>query len=160
MVRSRGLLYHGVRRRTLRSGLRQVDVDDVFQDAALRALGAATTLRATCERGFRAWFLGIARNVLLERRRRHGARVTPTDDLGDVPERTGGGDGGPPEGDSRGVVWGLRPDQRSAVVLRTLFVLGWEDVATVLDRPTRSAARLVHVRARRRIDRRLEGVAG
>jgi RNA polymerase sigma factor (sigma-70 family) len=148
----------------------RIEPEDVFQEAVVEALDSITDLRASDLRGFRAWFLGIARNRIFFFAKRERARVRPRTatalpasqillhDPGAFEERCGAeprGESVHEHGSERRPAGGAPGDQRLALILREMFRARWNTVAFVLARPSDEAARQVHLRARRRVTRRL-----
>jgi DNA-directed RNA polymerase specialized sigma24 family protein len=136
------------------TGQGDCDPEDIFQDTIVRCFATVHAMRAETERGFRAWFLGIARNQLLERaRRRSRGNIGQSSKSGVLHE---GSSVSPGPTNNRGprnsqkLLWNLKTQNRSVLLLRELFSLPWNDVATVLTRPSGTAARGLHARTRRR----------
>ncbi len=154
--RSRRALVSGIGGIALRMGMHGVDAEDVFQDTVVCCFGAIRSMRADTERGFRAWFLGIARNHLLESARKGHDKRTKTagagDDFGLILVPHFENFVGPLKPPGCQLLWNQEVEGRSVLMLRGLFHLAWSDVATVLSRPSGHAARGLHTRARRHID--------
>ncbi len=142
-----------------------VEPEDVFQESLIAALRSIRDLRASDLRGFRAWFLAIARHRVLVFRKRQRVRVRPRRDtplpsshldLHD-PLELDAAAGPRTEGEAHAEERAprrferVRPDHRLALVLHGIFEANWTTVAFVLDRATSEAARQVHQRARLRI---------
>lgn len=168
--RLRSELVHAVRSIAGRTLSTRIAPEDVFQEAVVEALDSITDLRACDLRGFRAWFLGIARNRIFFFAKRERARVRPRSetalpasqihlhDPGDFEEKcgtTGRGETVHELGPERRPSGSAPGDQRLALILREMFEAKWATVAFVLARPSDEAARQVHLRARRRVTRRL-----
>jgi DNA-directed RNA polymerase specialized sigma24 family protein len=140
------------------TGQGDCDPEDIFQDTIVRCFATVHAMRAETERGFRAWFLGVARNRLLERaRRRSRGNIGKSAKSGGLHAGSSVSPGptnnpGPHLGSRNGpeLLWNLKTQNRSALLLRELFSLPWNDVATVLTRPSGTAARGLHARTRRR----------
>lgn len=158
IARSRRGLVHGIQRMSGQVGLADCDPEDIFQDTIIRCFATVHAMRAETERGFRAWFLGVARNHLLERaRRRSLGNMEEAAKWGGLHECDSVSPGtmknpGPHRGprNSQKFLWSLETQNRSVLLLRELFSLPWNDVATVLTRPSGTAARGLHARTRRR----------
>jgi DNA-directed RNA polymerase specialized sigma24 family protein len=149
----------------------RIEPEDVFQESVVEAMTSITDLRAGDLRGFRAWFLGIARNRIFFFTKRERPRVRPRSATA-LPasqihfqdptgfEETCGhaapGDSAVHESSPPRVKTVRVPgDQRVALILRELFEARWGTVAFVLRRPSSEAARQVHLRARRRFTQRV-----
>jgi len=140
----------------------QLDPEDIFQDALLAAMRSIQGLRATDLRGFRSWFLAIARHRVLLFRREGRTRVRPRHATPLPPSHILLQDGATLElviGSTGVVEWGeelderrphAHPDQLVSLVLHDFFGSCWDTVAFVLDRCSGESARLVHQRARTR----------
>ena len=134
--------------------------EDVFQESVLAAMRSIRDLRAGDLRGFRAWFLAIARHRTLVFRKRQRVRVRPRRatalpashvallDPSELETSAAGEQAAAPEAASSKRSRRWRPDQRVAVLLHGVFEARWDTVAFVLDRATSEAARQVHQRAR------------
>jgi len=126
---------------------RQVPLDDLLGEALVAVVREIRSLRATHYRGFRQWFVTIARNQLSRRLRREeqDPRANLEDeDLAceDTPAFWSG-----EELDHLRLALYLMPDsQRVALVLREGLALRWSTLVFVLERE-HDATRLVHHRA-------------
>lgn len=131
------------------------EVDEIVQDAFVRAFGSIDGFRA--ESSFRTWLFTIARNLTRDRARSARLRrhveieethaVTDGDALGGaVAEETGAR--------IREVVAGLSPMQRDVFTLRVVEGLSYKEIAGVLD-TTEGAARVHYHNAVRAIKERL-----
>ena len=136
----------------LRAGARRLsrssaDGDDLFQEAALRALGKLDLLES--EEAFRAWFYRVLLSVHRNRvKRSFWSRLVP---IGDQEPATP-----PASADPRGAervrlaLAALPAEQREAVVLHDLQELTVEEIALVQGVST-SAVKSRLVRGRRRL---------
>jgi RNA polymerase sigma-70 factor, ECF subfamily len=130
------------------------DGDDLFQEAAMRALARLDELRDIDR--FRAWFYIVLLNVHRSRhRRRFWRRLLPLADAGVEPSRDGGAEG--IEGAQRmaRALATLPPEQREAIVLFELEGLTLEEVSA-LQRTSIPAVKSRLVRARARLRRHYE----
>ncbi len=136
--------------------------EDLVQECLTAALRSIRDLRARDLRGFRAWFLAIARHRMLVLRRNERARVRPRHSTPlpashvalqdpselDVPPSDDAGSARQDHAQELGPITRVKADHRVAVVLHDVFDARWTIVAFVLDRTTPEAARQVHLRAR------------
>jgi len=153
---------------------RQMQAEDILQEAVLEALRAPARLARCGGDGWRAWVLAIAENRIRLAARRaqprsRPRRTTPLADglvrhdveLSAVPAAA------PTDEERAGLreetlrlcsaLRALSGDERTALVLRTWLDLSWETVAFVLDRPSAGAARQLHARARRKLAAKARG---
>lgn len=116
---------------------RVADPEDVVGETFLRALGGIGSFEGD-EGGFRAWLFTLARNRMLDERRKLARRRTepfPPERLAEVGGR------GDAEGEAmralaedrvRSILDRLTPDQRDVLLLRILGGLTIEEVATAV----------------------------
>jgi len=164
--------------RTVRSWLpktgRTVDVDDIVQQAYVRAFRSTTRLRTRRGAALRAWLFRIARNLVIDDSRRIGrAMLAALDELGGDPSSDGmGGLGDRARGlrersvvdarDHRDValrgILVLRRDEQLALVLRDFQAVSWPTATRLLSRPSEKAARNLHLRGRARLTPRTDAI--
>jgi DNA-directed RNA polymerase specialized sigma24 family protein len=144
------------------SGARaRVEAEDVVQDSVLTALRSIQDLRSSDLRGFRAWFLAIARHRVLVFQKHQRMRVRPRrqtplppshlalQDPSDLEHMAPGAEASMVEENTAPAEFeAVKPDHRVSVVLHEIFDSSWDTSAFLLNRPTREAARQVHLRAR------------
>ena len=140
----------------------RVEPEDVFQESAMVAMRSMDALRSRDVRGFRAWFLGIARNRIFQIHNRARARLRPRRnttvpfallaclDPSDLAEASHdpeprAADGAEP---TAGPLRNRRAEQRLSLVLHDVMGSHWGTLAFILNRCSGDAARLVHRRAR------------
>lgn len=123
------------------------DAEDVRQDVWLtvvRKLGALEAPEA-----FRSWLFRIARNRGISLLRKRRAEV-PLDDAGPLEDVAAGSDDesagfGPEEAAAvYAALDGLSPAHREVITLRFLGGLGYDEIASVLDRPVGTVRSRIH----------------
>ena len=142
----------------------RVEADDIFQEASMQAMRSIKSLRANDFDGFRRWFAGIARHRVLAhaeagRERVQPRRTTPLPDAHltfhdpqTMPDAQADAVAEPHDAErARSPVVTVLADGRLAMLLHGMFGSEWGKVAFVLDRPTREAARQLHLRTRIRL---------
>jgi RNA polymerase sigma-70 factor (ECF subfamily) len=116
------------------------DPEDLTSEVFLRAFRGMASFEGG-ERQFRAWVFTIAHNLLLDDRRRRGARVTTRPLEHDAFERMTGGNvedeaiGNLREDWVSEALARLSPDQQSVLTLRVVGDLSIEQVAKVVGKP-------------------------
>jgi RNA polymerase sigma factor (sigma-70 family) len=117
-----------------------VDADDCFQETCIAALRAYPRLEHTDN--LRAWLLRIAQRKALDAHRAKGRRPAPIERLPEEPVSVSEPVGGEPE--LWALVRALPHKQRTAVFLRTVADLSYEEVGAALDCSQDAARRNVH----------------
>jgi RNA polymerase sigma-70 factor (ECF subfamily) len=116
---------------------RAPDPDDLVGEVFLRAVRAIEGFEGD-DRAFRAWIFTLARNLVIDRRRREARRRTdPVSDetlvtIGPIGDAEADAMRAIAEDRVRGVLDRLTTDQRDVLLLRILCDLSIEQVATVL----------------------------
>ena len=124
------------------------DGDDLFQEAALRALGKIDMLES--EEAFRAWFYRVLLSVHRNRvKRSFWSRLVPMGDREPVVESAGAADLGGAER-IRLALADLPAEQREAIVLHDIQELSVEEIAEVQG-VSGSAVKSRLVRGRKRL---------
>ena len=119
-----------------------VDADDCFQETWIAALRAYPTLRAADN--LRGWLLKIAQRKAIDSHRARGRRALPSDSLPETPAHDA------PAGtvDGEPALWAavrdLPPKQRSAVFLRSVLDMPYDELAELLECSQDAARRSVH----------------
>ena len=116
-----------------------VDADDCYQETWLAALRAYPRLRDSSN--LRGWILTVAHRKAIDHVRARRRRPTPVADLPETPVPA-------VELDGSSELWGrvraLPPKQRTAVALRVVADLGYDEVARVMGSSEEAARRNVH----------------
>lgn len=134
------------------------DEDDLLQETALRARLALRTVKARDAMRFRAWYKGIAYNLLRERRRRSSRHpMAAIRELGLLEGRAATG---PDDRSSKptkllSALHRLPHEERAVIVMRTFLSMPWKESALVLGRPSVVAARQLYYRAKQRLREKL-----
>jgi RNA polymerase sigma-70 factor (ECF subfamily) len=116
------------------------DAEDLTSEVFLRVFRGLSRFDGN-ERQFRSWVFTIAHHLLLDDRRRRGARITASAFDGDVVERVAGGDVEDEAFDHLRADWvhdvlaQLSPDQQTVLTLRVIGDLSVEQVAKVVGKP-------------------------
>ena len=116
------------------------DPEDLTSEVFLRVFRGLDRFEGN-ERQFRSWVFTIAHHLLLDDRRRRGARVTTSAFDGDAADRVAGGDVEDEAIDHLRSEWvsealaQLSPDQQAVVTLRVVGDLSVEQVAGVVGKP-------------------------
>jgi RNA polymerase sigma factor (sigma-70 family) len=117
-----------------------VDADDCFQETCIAALRAYPRLEHADN--LRAWLLRIAQRKALDAHRARGRRPVPAERLPEEPVPAPQAADGEPE--LWALVRALPHKQRTAVFLRTVADLSYEEVGAALDCSQDAARRNVH----------------
>lgn len=129
---------------------RQVDVEDILQQACLSAWQHFDHKAGWQPRAFAAWILRFAEHEILNASRRRSMNRLESIELA--------ADNGPAEMDDcvanhQFQTESISRDGKHAVAMRSLLDAPWVTVAFVLDRPNSSATRKLLGRARQRMQR-------
>ena len=117
------------------------DAEDLTSEVFLRVFRGLDRFEGN-ERQFRSWVFTIAHHLLLDDRRRRGARVATSPFDGDAADCVAGGDVEDEAIDHLRSEWvsdalaQLSPDQQAVVTLRVIGDLSIEQVAVVVGKPT------------------------
>jgi len=125
-----------------------LEVEDVFQEAALLATRHVHTLRARDVPGFVAWFGCVAARIVIRGHRRRRVLAPLEGELGGRAEASV-----PFRELSRRRFDALGSTERLALVLRRVHELDWASVTWLLERRSIEATRCLEGRARRRLAR-------
>jgi DNA-directed RNA polymerase specialized sigma24 family protein len=145
-------LLAAIRRRMSQELRTWSDVEDVFQESALRALGALRDVRLSTPAEFRSWFMAIAAHRIQEIARERRTRACHVlDDAARDERATGDPDRPPTErlGRVARELKQLRASQRLSLLLRDHHGLGWDTIGFMIGQPSRPSTRQLHFRARR-----------
>jgi RNA polymerase sigma factor (sigma-70 family) len=116
------------------------DPEDLTSEVFLRVFRGIARFDGN-ERQFRSWVFTIAHHLVLDDRRRRGARIVANSFDGDVVERVAGGDVEDEAIDHLRADWvhealaQLSPDQETVLTLRVVGDLSVEQVAKVVGKP-------------------------
>ena len=135
------------------------DVEDVFQESALRALGAWSDVRLSTIAEYRSWFMAIAAHRIQEVARERRTRACHVLDDAAADERDAGDSNRPPSerfGHLASELKQLRASQRLSLLLRDHHGLGWDAIGFMIGQPSRPSTRQLHFRARRSLAALLE----
>ena len=140
------------------AGAPEADLEDLVQEALIRAFRAVDRFRGQCQ--FRTWLLTIGGNVLKDHGRRAARhKVVPLDE--DLAARDGGGDpheraeAGEAEARLAVGVRELPRLQREVFMLRAQQGLAYDEIAAALD-TTEGAARVHYHHAVKRLKEMLQ----
>jgi RNA polymerase sigma-70 factor (ECF subfamily) len=137
------------------------DPEDLTSEVFLRAFRRLSRFEGG-EPQFRAWVFTIAHNLLLDDRRRCGARVATSDLAGRGVDCVAGGDVEDEAMSNLRSDWvddalaQLSPDQRSVLTLRVVADLSVEQVAKVMGKPA-GAVKALQRRGLAALRRQVEG---
>jgi RNA polymerase sigma factor (sigma-70 family) len=126
--------------RFLVAAVGSVDADDCFQETCIAALRAYPRLEHSGN--LRAWLLRIAQRKALDAHRAGARRAVPAERLPEVPVPPVEPVDGEPE--LWALVRALPRKQRTAVFLRTVADLSYEELGDALDCSQEAARRSVH----------------
>jgi RNA polymerase sigma-70 factor, ECF subfamily len=137
----------------------RLDPDDVFNAAFIRAISHLSSFRGSTDPSFRAWFLRIARNLILDTGRRHSVgavRITQNGEGSGVRESRVMGREPPPDAREpkkeqlMAFLRYLRPDDARLIRLRDIDGRTFEEIAEILGK-TPEAVQRAHHRALDRV---------
>jgi RNA polymerase sigma factor (sigma-70 family) len=116
-----------------------IDAEDCYQETWLAALKAYPRLRDPSN--LRAWILTVAHRKAIDHVRARNRRAAPVAELPETPVPAVEPDGEPE-------IWAhvraLPPKQRTAIALRTVADLAYDDVARIMGTSEEAARRSVH----------------
>jgi RNA polymerase sigma-70 factor (ECF subfamily) len=140
------------------------DAEDLTSEVFLRAFRKLDRFEGN-EKQFRSWVFTITHHLLLDDRRRRGARIATSAYDGDAVNRVAGGDVEDEAIDHLRSEWvtdalaQLSPDQQTVVTLRVVGDLSVEQVAVVTGKPV-SAVKALQRRGIATLRRHMAGAAG
>lgn len=128
----------------------RVEVDDVLNEAVLRALLSEQSLQVSHESSMRNWLLRAADNhmISLARRRPHDpAELTVDESFLEDTESSDEDREKIPPAELVSEIWRLPDPARCAILMRNYMALQWDTIAFILGKPTAGAARQQYIRA-------------
>jgi|RhiMethySRZTD1v2_1073278.scaffolds.fasta_scaffold123732_5 RNA polymerase sigma-70 factor (ECF subfamily) len=140
------------------------DAEDLTSEVFLRAFRGLERFEGN-ERQFRSWVFTIAHHLLLDDRRRRGARITTSAFDSDAANRVAGGDVEDEAIEHLRSEWvtdalaHLTPDQQTVVTLRVVGDLSVEQVAVVIGKPA-GAVKALQRRGIAALRRNMAGAVG
>ena len=140
------------------------DAEDLTSEVFLRAFRKLDRFEGN-EKQFRSWVFTIAHHLLLDDRRRRGARIVTSAFDGDAVNRVAGGDVEDEAIDHLRSEWvtdalaQLSPDQQTVVTLRVVGDLSVEQVSVVTGKPV-GAVKALQRRGIATLRRHLAGARG
>jgi RNA polymerase sigma-70 factor (ECF subfamily) len=140
------------------------DAEDLTSEVFLRAFRKLDRFEGN-EKQFRSWVFTIAHHLLLDDRRRRGARIETSAFDGDVVNRVAGGDVEDEAINHLRSEWvtdalaQLSPDQQTVVTLRIVGDLSVEQVAVVTGKPV-GAVKALQRRGIATLRRHMAGAVG
>jgi RNA polymerase sigma-70 factor (ECF subfamily) len=132
-----------------------LDTEDVVHDPAMRSLHRLDAFEIRGEGALLAYLRHAIRNRLVDAHRRHRHQTTATEARSDIPA-----DGPSPLEEAVGsealeryeaALLRLRPDDREILILRIELCHSYDELAQILEKPSRDACRVAVTRALARL---------